>query len=61
MKDGVIVDPTVITSWGWNVCRCGVCGYTAQCTPQDDFYRRGEEKFLRCENCVYVEGDGRAN
>jgi len=35
------------------LCRCTKCGYTARCTPSDDFYGVGETnpKPLYCSAC----------
>jgi hypothetical protein len=37
----------------YKVCKCKQCGYTAQCTPWDDFYTlKGDDNgFLYCEYC----------
>lgn len=47
--DDPITDPSGLKSWADLICRCGVCGYTAACTPDDDFARRPGESILRCK------------
>lgn len=40
---------------GHRICRCGACGFTARCAPDEDFYARDGENFLRCERCVCTD------
>lgn len=38
------------------LCQCQICGITAHCKPQFDFYSCAPGQPLACENCVMRKG-----